>query len=220
MNIGKAFTYIFDDEEWFKKLALGGLITIIPILNFATLGYLVEVIKNVRNNDERPLPDWSEGLGQFFMSGVMVLVGLLVYSLPAIIVACIFGIFFAVLGSAMENSNGDTAGMVFGLARICFFGVIFILAFLPYILTPAGMVRYAETGQLNAMFKFGDLTEFIKKNTSGYIIVLLLGLVVLVFLAPLGLIACMVGVFLTQWWAYLVFGHLTGQLWRNNELLV
>ena len=220
MDIGKAFTYIFDDEEWFKKLALGGLITIIPILNFAALGYLIEVMKNVRDNNERPLPDWGEGLGQFFMSGVMVVVGLLVYSLPAIIVACIFGVLSAILGSAMENSNGDAAGMVFGLASICFFGVIFILALLPYILMPAGMVSYAETGQLNAMFKFGELIEFIKKNTSGYLVVLLLSWVAFAFLAPLGIIACVVGVFLTQWWAYLIFGHLTGQLWRNNELLV
>ncbi len=220
MNIGKAFTYIFDDEEWFKKLALGGLIAIVPILNFATLGYIVEVIKNVRDNNERPMPDWSEGLSQFFMSGVMVFVGLLVYSLPAILVACIFGVLSAALGSAMQDNGGDAAGTAFVLASICFFGVMFILALLPYILMPAGMVRYAETGQLNAMFKFGELAEFIKKNISGYLVVLLLSWVAFAFLAPLGLIACGVGVFLTYWWAYLVFGHLTGQLWRNNELQV
>ncbi|HHJ06656.1 MAG TPA: DUF4013 domain-containing protein, partial [Anaerolineae bacterium] len=132
MNIGKAFTYIFDDEEWFKKLALGGLIAIVPILNFATLGYIVEVIKNVRDNNERPMPDWSEGLSQFFMSGVMVFVGLLVYSLPAILVACIFGVLSAALGSAMQDSGGDAAGTAFVLASICFFGVMFILALLPY----------------------------------------------------------------------------------------
>jgi len=219
MDIGKAFTYVFDDEEWFKKLALGGLIAFIPILNFAAFGYLVEVVKNVRNGDERPLPDWGDGLGQFFIDGVMVFVAMLVYSLPVILLACVFGGVAAALGSSMD-SGSDTAGQALGLVMICFNCVIFLLALIPVIVMPAALVRFAETRQLGAMLKLGDIWAFIQQNISGYIVVLLLSGVVFAFLAPLGLILCLIGVLFTQWWAYLVFGHLTGQLWRSNELQV
>ena len=40
MDIGKAFTYMFDDEEWVQKLVIGGLLTlvsVIPLVNIFTL---------------------------------------------------------------------------------------------------------------------------------------------------------------------------------------
>jgi len=51
MNIGKSFSFMFEDKQWVSKLGLGALITFIPILNFAWTGYMVGVIRNVMNND-------------------------------------------------------------------------------------------------------------------------------------------------------------------------
>jgi hypothetical protein len=50
--------------------------------------------------------------------------------------------------------------------------------------------------------------------------VVLISIAVILIVAPLGLLACGIGIIFTQWWAYLISGHLTGQLARSNDLSV
>ncbi len=69
MNIGSAFSYVFDDDDWIKKAAIGGVLVllssfVIPI--FFVLGYMIQVIKNVRDDVPNPLPDWND-LGDLFI---------------------------------------------------------------------------------------------------------------------------------------------------------
>ena len=72
MDIGKAFGFVFEDEEWIKKLLLGALITLIPVFGqFTLMGYIVAVIRNVLAGSYRPLPEW-ENLGTYFKDGLMV----------------------------------------------------------------------------------------------------------------------------------------------------
>nr|NIT54725.1 DUF4013 domain-containing protein [Fodinibius sp.]NIV09783.1 DUF4013 domain-containing protein [Fodinibius sp.]NIY23309.1 DUF4013 domain-containing protein [Fodinibius sp.] len=79
--------------------------------------------------------------------------------------------------------------------------------------------RFAETGELSSVFRIGELWSFIQQDVGSYAIVLLLSFVVFGFLAPLGIIACFIGAFFTLWWANLIFGHLTGQLAKNNAAM-
>jgi hypothetical protein len=217
MDIGKSFSFVFDDEDWLKLLIIGGLIFLIPIVNFAGLGYLVQVIRNVRDGHERPLPTW-DNFGEFFMEGLKVFVGLLVWFSPLIVLACVFGGAMGVMGAAAEEMSSSDVESAMGLLFICFQCGIFIFALLPYLFFPALFGRFAETGEISSMLRFGEIFSFIRQNTTDYIIVLLLSGAVLYFIAPLGLIACFVGVILTQWWGYLVFGHLTGQLLRQGAV--
>jgi len=44
MDIGKTFTYVFEDEDWVKKVLIGGVINLIPIVGFFfTAGYMLEM---------------------------------------------------------------------------------------------------------------------------------------------------------------------------------
>ena len=47
MQIGKAFTYPFEDAKWASKLLIGALISVVPILNIAWGGYTCEIIRRV-----------------------------------------------------------------------------------------------------------------------------------------------------------------------------
>ena len=47
MDIGKVFSYQFEDRQWITKLGLGALISLVPILNVAITGYMVGIIRNV-----------------------------------------------------------------------------------------------------------------------------------------------------------------------------
>ena len=46
MDIGRSFTYMFDDEKWLSKILIGGIINMVPILNFASWGDMLEATEN------------------------------------------------------------------------------------------------------------------------------------------------------------------------------
>lgn len=215
MDIGKAFTFIFDDEDVIKKLLIGVIVFIIPIVNFAGLGYLVHLIKNVEEDLEPPLPDW-DNFGGYFMDGLKVLIGLLVYSIPMLLVGCVLVVTSIAIQRGVNSADVDTVMSIVAVCLTCF---SLIFALLLYALMPAIFVRFAETGELSSVFRIGELWSFIQQDVGSYAIVVLLSFVIFSFLAPLGIIACFIGAFFTQWWAYLIFGHLTGQLAKNNAAM-
>lgn len=218
MDIGKSFTFIFDDEDWLKQVVIGGLIMMIPIVNFAAFGYLVRVMQNVKTGHDVPLPEW-DSFGEYFMDGVKLLVGFLVYSLPALLVACVVLGTTIVLAGAAENSNMNP-DTVMPFLILCMQCGIFIFALIPMIFAPAIFIRFAETGEIGAMLQFGKVFEIIQTNSTNYVIVLFLSGAVLYFIAPLGVIACLIGAIFTQWWGYLVFAYLTGQLMKEATVSI
>ncbi len=54
MDIGKSFGFMFKDESWISRVLVGGLLGLVPILNFVIYGYMLEVIKNVSEDRELP----------------------------------------------------------------------------------------------------------------------------------------------------------------------
>ena len=94
MDIGSAFTFVFDDEEWIKKVAIGGGIMLAgliltPILIGLALflpigGYMLETLRNVRDGQARPLPEWTD-FGDLFMKGLMLFIIGFVYNIPTLI---------------------------------------------------------------------------------------------------------------------------------------
>ena len=36
MQLGRAFSYVFEDEKWLTKTLINGLLNMIPIINLAT----------------------------------------------------------------------------------------------------------------------------------------------------------------------------------------
>jgi hypothetical protein len=80
------------------------------------------------------------------------------------------------------------------------------------VLTPAIMIRFAETGQFSSALQFGEIFSIVKVNVGSYLIVLVLCGVAVYIIGPLGTIACVVGIIFTYFYAYLVAGNLLGQL--------
>ena len=209
MEMGKAFTYIFDDESWITKILIGGILGIIPIVNFAVLGYVVETIRNVAQGVEKPLPEWSE-FGAKFVKGLVVLIIGFIYAIPIwLIMGCVWAATLAVGGG---NGNGEGLIALVLLPLYCLVGLYgLVLA----ILSPAILVNYAVTGEVGSAFRFGEIFGLITSNLGNYIIALILAWVASV-IAGFGVIACGVGVLFTSFWGYLVMAHLFGQLHRAS----
>jgi hypothetical protein len=210
MDIGKSFTYMFDDDEWVQKLAIGGLLTlvsIIPIVNIFTglvlVGYSLRVLMNVAKGAERPLPAWDDWGGDW-IKGLMVVLGAIIYSIPIWLVSGVGAILQAV---ATSGEAADVASVCMA-ALSCLSGLWGLLI---AIVLPAGIIKYGQTGEFGSFFRFGELFRFIGDNLANYVVALLLTLVA-GLVAGLGVIVCVIGLFFTQFWSTLVTSHLFGQV--------
>jgi hypothetical protein len=83
MDIGKSFSFPFEDEKWLSKLVIGAIVSAIPIVNIIFAGYIVDTIRNVMAGLARPLPEWVDW-GDKFMKGLILFLASLVYSIPVI----------------------------------------------------------------------------------------------------------------------------------------
>lgn len=223
MDIGSAFTYVFDDEDWIKKLAIGGGIAIagvilLPVLLLGLVlflplsGYMIRVIQNVRDGQPKPLPEWTN-FGELFKVGFFVTVIAIIYQLPAIVFSCAST--FAQLAPQMADMDSDLVGTM-AIVATCLNCVQIILSLAASVLLPAAWIRYAQNESFGAAFQFGEIFSFISGNIGDYIIAILLSWVAS-FIAFFGFILCVIGVFFTTFWAVLVSANLYGQLARKAQ---
>ena len=171
MDIGKAFGFLFEDEDWVSKLLLGSAILLIPIFGtFAVIGYTIALIRNVRADEPRPLPAWQD-LGRYFVDGLMFWVATLLYALPFLILICpitVVGLLPALAGEQEELMTilaGVSGIIMLGLGCLAaLYGILLAL------LTPVLQIRYAETGDLGACLRFGEVFRFLFANIGPIII--------------------------------------------------
>ncbi len=206
MDIGKAFTFPFEDEDWVKKLIIGAVLMIVPIANFITIGYMLRTLRNVAEGREKPLPEWDQW-GDDFMKGLLVVVAGFIYSLPIVLVSVITAILGAVLGSAeSQGAQGGVALCTTVLSCLSWLWGLAVALFLP-----AALVKYVQEGQFGSFFKFAEIWQWIRDNIKNYIIAVLIAIVARI-VALVGVIACGIGVLFTTFWATVTTGHLLGQV--------
>jgi hypothetical protein len=212
MEFGKAFTYIFDDDDWVMKTIIAALVSLIPIIGQITvMGWGLEVTRRVIRNDPNPLPDWSD-FGGHIVRGIIAWVIGFVYALPLIILyAC------PIIIIAMAE-NDDT---LMTLGWVCFSCLTLLYVVLLMFVLPAAMGNYAAKDELGAAFRFGEVFGLVRAAPGAYLLTIL-GALIAGFIAPLGLILCFIGVLWTQVYAILLNSHLWGQAYnqaRVEELL-
>jgi hypothetical protein len=218
MDIGKSFTYIMEDPNWIMKILIGGLVSLVPIVNFAALGYMVTVLKNVADGQPQPLPEWGN-FGEYFMKGLYVLVGALVYIAPILILYCCMMVIPIVLGGAGSAAGRDTGSALAGVGSIismCLGCLMFLFALAMAVMFPAALTRYAVTNTLSVFWDFRGNFDLISKNLGNYIMAILI-VWVAGFVASFGIILCVIGVIFTSFWSQLVGAHVYAQFWRASQ---
>lgn len=212
MDIGKSFTYVFDDEGWLTKVLVGGLFVFLCIFLIGIpfiIGYFLETMKNVYLGRPQPLPNWGENLGALFTKGLKAFVGTFVWMLPIILLSCIFSFALSAMGSNLQRGQ---EGILIAI-NLCFQCLTGVYSLVVGALMPAALMKFAVTEEIGVFFKPGDLIGFIRNNLGNYIIA-----VIVYWLAEivggLGIILCFVGVLFTGFWSMLVGSHLFGQVYR------
>ncbi len=159
MDIGKAFSFVFEDEEWVSKVLLGGLIALIPLIGQITVvGYSLKVAQNVAQGNPRPLPTWSE-FGDHLMRGLYEFVIRLVYALPIIVVAAIFVCAIALAGGATANRRDGSGGALAGTLSLCLVPLMVILGLAISVVLYAAVARFVVTNRLGEALKFAEVID-------------------------------------------------------------
>jgi MFS family permease len=210
MDIGKSFTFVFEDEEWVSKLLIAAVISLITpfLLGIPYLllgGYTVQLVRNVRRGEARPLPTW-DNLGDKFREGLLLFIAVLVYSLPILIILCPFIIIAVATGDSQQAQ--DTLGILWA----CFACLAFLWGIAVALVTPALYVRLAETGELASLFRFGDIIGFTTRNIGSVIVAIVVAWVANLIASIVGTLLCGIGLLVTTPWAAFVAAHLYAQV--------
>lgn len=210
MDIGGAFSYVFEDEDWIVKILLGAAILLIPIFGqLAVSGYGIAILRNIKAGKPQPLPAWSN-LGDFFMDGLMFWVIRLVYGIPIFVLLC--PILFAAVLPAFGTKNEDLLAILASVSGVVAIGVsclIVLYSILVGLLMPVVQIRFAETGEIGACLRFGEMFRFLFSNIGPVIVAQLVAWaagVLLISIAgtlSLGLLALPIAVFMKAVRGYL-----------------
>jgi hypothetical protein len=226
MDIGKAFTYVFDDPEWPSKVGLGVLISMTPVVNFMGYGYEVQLARNVARGAARPLPAWNQ-LEILLVDAVWLGLAQLIYILPVLgLGGCGALALVPIFAAAVQGQTDAQVGRglaVFGLAGMGLFASIMALSFVMGLALPAVTVQYVRRGQFGACFRFGEMWSLVRDNLKAYVLLWLgvwvaqLGLSFAV--GALGMMASFIPCFGTMITLILLGGLLLGHLLVQGHLV-
>ncbi len=190
-NIGKAFSFVFEDPKWLGKVLVGGLVLLLSIFVLPVpllVGYLVELRANVIKREGTVLPEWSN-VSQKYSKGLILIVGMILYYLVGII---------------LRKTGVPFSGL---------FSSIYSLIMTFYL--PVMTVFFAKEQTFSSMFKVGEILQFVTKNLVALIVFWLLQFV-LAIVALTGLIGVIIGVFFTAFYTFAVQAYLYAALYRDR----
>lgn len=83
-SVTQALKRVLEDEHWMRKVLLGGVLLMIPVLCFFAKGYILQVFRAaIRGEREKGLPAWKGG-ASFVLGAKGFLIWFLYYLLPAV----------------------------------------------------------------------------------------------------------------------------------------
>ena len=215
MDIGKAIGYPLKDKNWIVKVIIGTIIFIIPIVDFISFGYLVRVIRQVLSDDEEKMPEWDD-FGGDFVRGLMVIIGIIIYSIPIIIVSCCLSLIGGVVG-------GDDGNALSALVSCCLFIISLAYGVILGPLVAAAIIHYSEKEDFGAFLDFRARFDEVRNHASDammFVIWFILLEIIVGIVFGLTVWICGLGlVFL--WGGYIAGAHLTaqyGQALRGSDL--
>jgi hypothetical protein len=203
MDIGLAFSFPFQDEEWVTKLILVGVILIIPVLGIIlALGWTLAITRAVIRGEAEPLVGLSD-FADLLTLGFKAFLISLIYALPIVVLSVPFGF----ISSLIES---ESAQALVAIVSLCFSCFSFLYGLALAFIYPAAFAELAANDNLGAALNPSHIFGLVRKAPNAYVLTFLATLAA-GFLAGLGILLCFVGVLFTSAYAYAVYGHLYGQ---------
>ena len=211
MNFGTAFSFPFQNPDWLKKIMIVAVISLVPIIGqIFLLGWVLDITRRVIHNETDLVPGLD--FGAQLMDGFRVLGASMVYAFPVIVVAIPLTILSVFVGHSPYQQA--TLQTVTGVAGACFGLIATLYSILLAFLLPAAFGNIAAKGELRAGLRFQEVFALVRAAPGAYL-TSLLGAMVAGLIATLGVILCVVGVFLTATYCSMVAAYFYGQAYNE-----
>jgi len=212
MDIVENIKYPTTDSEWIKKILIGGILLIIPIINFIIGGYYIKTLRG--SIEGKPgLPEWDDW-GDLFITGLMVaIIGLIYMLIPLIVLFVSIG---GVITAAI--SSGDfSAGSISAIVGGSLFSVVLML--IVCLVLPMALSIYAKEDSIGAAFRIGEILSRIKSIPGDYIIsiIVLYALLFIVNLVAAIPILGWVIVIFANFYIVLVASKMFGEVYASSN---
>jgi hypothetical protein len=211
MNFKLAFSYVFKEEGWFKKIAIPAVCALIPVIGqFVLVGWAMKAAKNVIDgNEEHALPQLE--FGADLKLGFMSFLITFIYTLPFMILAGIAS------GAVTFSMDADQAiQIVLWIVGGCAGLIGLLIGLLSIFLSMIGVANYIAKGEFGAAFRFKELFGMFKSAFAPWLLVLVTQILAMGIIAPLGAIACGIGALLTGAYGSAVYYHMLGQAYNKS----
>jgi hypothetical protein len=197
-RIGDAFVWPFRDPDWLEKIALMGLILLIPIVGGINgLGWMLTTLDRLRAGEERLPP---AGL-DYIVRGFSLFVVYLAYYVCLAAVAALLYVPAVVL-LAHEGSNSTPNGFLIalGIGLLLLTLSLVTLGSLVLIFAMPSIVLSVDRGGIGGGFRFGQIAG---RARISLISTLIAGLMLIAagLVGQLGSVVCLVGVVFTSAYA-------------------
>ena len=244
MQYGLPFQAIFSstDPRIRNKIMTGILYVLISgILSFLLVGilgffivggYSLRLLRNVRTNQEHPLPEWDQWQTDL-RNGFFVYVALVVWLLPFIVVSIIASPVWDIQESlpGLDGPETFAGAFSYSLGAISSIGsnlAALLSSVVGWILGPAVTIAFAQRMELADAFKFGNVLAWVARNWAQCLLVSvisgLVSLLISVVAALTGALALGIGLIVTLPFGFLMSSiyqnHLIGQLAQSRDLTV
>ncbi|RTZ90937.1 MAG: hypothetical protein DSY91_05745 [Deltaproteobacteria bacterium] len=187
MELKKALQIPVKDTDNLIRFFIGGLLNILPIVNFISTGYGFLMMRHqILEEPVEDLPEWNNW-GTLFKYGLLTFLASLGYAIiPLIMIG---------LGTAALYPHVGILSF-FGVTLIVV-GVIFVFAVI--FLYPMGLILFAIEDEFSVVFSFFRIIDLIFKHLWSYlkvfIIIFIMG-IILGFLSYIPLVGWILGVFI------------------------
>jgi hypothetical protein len=208
VNYENAFKRPFTD---IKKLLIGIVLNLIPIVNFMALGYQLKCAKTAMQK-KFELPEWDDWVN-LFVKGLIALVISIIYMIPAIIV--MFFVAASVISAIMVSATAGEGTIIDSLMlALSSFSITVVFLLVLILLTlyflPSAIMSYVRDDSFGSAFKFGEI--FRNAFTVGYltvwVIVAIYSFILTMILSIIPVIGSTVGGFISGVTAMTLFGEI------------
>ena len=177
IDIAKAFKAPWNKDGGAARMFLSGLVSLIPILNFVTCGYLVEYLNRFINGQEHLGNIFQHG-SKSFVTGFKYIVGVILLAIPFIILEIILYFIFAKSSSLLYNLLGNILSLLYSI-------IILLMT-----------INFAKSNKILSMVDFEEAYNLInsKDKVINFVILFVLTFVVqIVYSIPICIIAVIAG---------------------------
>lgn len=210
MDFQRSFSYVFEDPSWLQKILIGSLVSLIPVINFAAIGFALETMRRAKDGVVPVMPEWQD-FADFFKEGLQLFLGLLGYF---VILFLLFGAAggFAFVGSVSRRFGVQPSFSGFALV-IFMVSMVYLLALTFFY--PAIYLNFGRKRTISAVYELKEIMRVFLSDPGRYFLCwinIVLAYLMVIIAAAIPGIGSIISIFI-GFYANLVVSGAVAQLW-------